>query len=507
MKPRYDLRGQWRGRVCGVVRVHLFGSRAGLRLLVATSVVGFAVAFASCGGAVTTTVGPLSTTTLFSAPTTASPSTVPGSTLSTTPSTTTPSGSAGDWSAYYHDAARSGVSSDQLPLGKVRQAWASAQLDGALYAQPLVVGDRVVVATEANSVYALDAASGATVWRATLGPPVPGNLLPCGNIDPSGITGTPVVDVSAGTIFVVANLRTGPHHELFALDLATGVVRWHHAIDPPGLSPLVEQERGALALVGGRVYVPFGGLYGDCGQYRGAVVSAAADGSGALSSYVVPTSRMAGIWNPAGPVVDSSGDLWVTTGNSESQSSFDFGDAVIHLSPQLAVRDYFAPSDWPALNAGDVDLGSLGPVLLPNNRVLAVGKSGIAYLLDSGNLGHVGGQLASVQIGSGAFGAAAIMGSTAYVPSSDALVAVRVVGNGLSVLWRLSGGAGPPIVAAGEVWSLKHDGKLVAVDPETGTVRFTTQLTRPVSQFFSLAAASGRIFVADGMKITAFSLR
>jgi outer membrane protein assembly factor BamB len=399
------------------------------------------------------------------------------------------------------------VSSDQLPIGQVRRAWESVALDGAVYAQPLVVGTHVLVATEANTVYALDAASGAVAWSANLGEPVPGSELPCGNIDPSGITGTPVADVESGTLYVVANLRTGPHHELFSLDLGSGAVRWHRPIDPPGLSPLVEQERGALTLVGGRVYVPFGGLFGDCGLYRGAVVSAAADGSGTLAGYVVPTSRMAGIWNPAGPVLDASGDVWVTTGNSASQSTFDFGNSVIRLSPGLSVRDYFAPADWPALNAGDADLGSLGPVLLPGGRVLAVGKTGMAYVLDAGNLGHVGGALTSAQIGSSAFGAAATSGSMAFVPCSDALVGVRVAGDRIEVAWRLSGGVGPPIVAAGLVWFLGHDGRLTAADPETGTVRFSVQLSRPVSQFVSPAASDGRLFVADGAGIAAFSLR
>ena len=215
------------------------------------------------------------------------------------------------------------------------------------------------------------------MWKQNLGAPVPGGDLPGGNIDPSGITGTPLVDVSSGTLFVVAFLRTGLHHELFALDLATGApFAGTVTVDPPGLSPLVEQQRGAVALTGGKVYVAFGGLYGDIGQYKGAVVSAPADGSGTLASYIVPTSRMAGIWNPTGPVVGSSGDLWVVTGNSESQTSFDYGNAVIRLSPELAVRDYFAPTNWAALNAGDLDLNSLGPVLLPGGRVLAVGKTG-----------------------------------------------------------------------------------------------------------------------------------
>jgi outer membrane protein assembly factor BamB len=95
----------------------------------------------------------------------------------------------------------------------------------------------------------------------------------------------------------------------------------------------------------------------------------------------------------------------------------------------------------------------------------------------------------------------------AFVPCSNALVGVQVAGDRVSVAWRLPGESGPPIVAAGVVWALGHDGRLRAVDPGTGAVRFSVQLTPPASRFFSLAAAGGRLFVADGTKIAAFNLR
>ena len=183
----------------------------------------------------------------------------------------------GDWPAYHHDAARSGVADDQGPIGQVHKVW-DAALDSDLYAQPLIVGGHVIAATEGNSVYAFDALSGAQVWRVQLGTPVNGGALPCGDIDPSGITGTPVADTHSNTLYVVAFLAAGTHHELFALDLANGSTRWHRPIDPPGLSGRVEQDRGALAIADNRVYVPYGGLDGDCGAYKGAVVSSALDG-------------------------------------------------------------------------------------------------------------------------------------------------------------------------------------------------------------------------------------
>ncbi len=451
----------------------------------------------SQGGVQTTVSAPSSGTTAIAGP---------GGPAST--STSAAGGQAsGDWPTYHHDPGRSGVSADQSALGGVKKAWTSPALDGAIYAQPLVVGDRVYVATEGDSIYALDAGAGTIVWQRNLGSPVPGSALPCGNIDPSGTTGTPVIDVEGGVLYAVANLQSGPHHELFALELTDGTVTWHRAIDPPGLDPAVEQQRGALALSAGKLYVPFGGLYGDCGQYRGAVVSAAADGSGGIAAYVVPTTRMAGIWNPAGPAVDAAGDLWVTTGNSAGQSTFDFGNAIIRLDAGLRLLDYFAPSNWAQLNAGDTDLGSLGPVLLPNGRVLAMGKDGIAYLVDAGNLGHVGNPVASLKVGAAAFGAAAVAGTRVIVPCTKALVAVDTAGDKLSVAWKLNGGSGPPIIAGGAVWALGYDGTLRAVDPGTGKVLFSAGLGGPVSRFISPAAAGGRVFVPDGDTIAAFALR
>ena len=284
-------------------------------------------------------------------------------------------------------------------------------------------------------------------------------------------------------------------------------MRWHRTVDPPGLSSRVEQERAALTLAGGRVYVPFGGLYGDCGNYKGAVVSAGADGQGSLDTYVVATTGEAGIWAPGGAATDTADDLWVTTGNSASRGAFDYGNAVIRLSPQLDVRDSFAPTNWSRLNSGDVDLGSVGPVLVGANRVLAAGKDGTAYLLDRAHLGGIGGSIASAEACASGFGTAAVQGTTVFLPCSDALVALRTDGDKVVQAWRHGGRAGPPIVAAGSVWVLDGDGTLLALDPADGQTRFSTHVAAPVSRFVSPAAAGGRIVVPTGTRVTAFALR
>ena len=431
---------------------------------------------------------------------TPSPSASPSASASPTPPP------AADWTAYHHDAARTGAATGPSVFHSVKRSWSSPKLDGLVYAEPLVVGSHVIVATEANSVYALNVTSGTVAWRRTIGLPVDGASLPCGNIDPSGITGTPVADARAGMLYVVAFLSGGPRHELYALDLATGRVRWHRVIDPPGLSPSVEQQRGALALANGRVYVPFGGLQGDCGPYKGAVVSSATSGTGTLASYIVPTRREAGIWQPAGPVADAHGDLWITTGNSASQGSFDYGNAVIRLSASLAVRDWFAPTDWQRLNAGDIDLGSVGVVLLPNDRALAAGKAGIAYLLNRTKLGHLGGEIASAHVCSRAFGTAVADDTMAYIPCEDGLVGVTVGASSLALAWRHPGGAGPVILFGGAVWSLGYGGLLVALDPRTGAERFRLRLAQPPSRFTSLSAFGSRLFVPERNRITCFEV-
>jgi outer membrane protein assembly factor BamB len=378
-------------------------------------------------------------------------------------------------------------------------------VDGDVYAEPLVAGGRVIAATENNSLYAFDGA-GHRLWRTHLGSPVDGSTLPCGNIDPSGITSTPTIDTRRGIVYAVAFLSP-VHHELAALDLATGRVRWRRGIDAPGADPTVHQQRGALALANGRVYVPYGGLNGDCGNYHGWVVSAPASGpSGALAGFKVPTRREGAIWAPSGPAVDGGGRLFVATGNGASTTSFDFGNAVIRLSPSLQRQSYFAPSNAPQLSSGDIDLGSVGPTLLPGGRAFSIGKEGVAYLLNANNLGGIGHPLASRRLCNAAFGGLAYAGGKVYVPCTSGIVAVRVGARSLSVAWRGPGfRTGPPIVAGGLVWAIDLDGgQLNGLSTGSGRVAFRAGLGRP-PQFSTPSESGGRLYVSGGKRVVAFT--
>jgi outer membrane protein assembly factor BamB len=388
----------------------------------------------------------------------------------------------------------------------VQQAWQSVVLDGAVYGEPLIVNGDVIAATENNTVYALDATSGSTLWNVTLGAPVPRSQLPCGDIDPTGITSTPVVDPAAGTLYVVT--FSGGHHELVALNIVDGSVRFRRAIDPPGANPLVQQQRAALALANGRIYVALGGLFGDCGNYHGWVVASNADGSGDLLSYEVAVGRAAGIWAPSGPAVDASGALFVATGNSDATSSPDEGDSVIKLSPTLQRLDSFTPSDWAADNARDLDLGSVGPALLEGGLLMQIGKPGVAYLLSATHLGGIGGELASAQVCNGAYGGTAAQASMVFVSCRDGVVAVRIdpAKPALTVAWRgPSFNAGPAIVADGLVWTLDLTaGELYGLDPQTGATRVTQKLG-PVAHFTTPSADSTHLYVAVDRAVVALS--
>ena len=113
-----------------------------------------------------------------------------------------------DWPTYHHDNERTGVAPQLAPVGSLDQAW-QATLDGAVYGQPLLVGGRLIAATEQDTVYALDPGTGQVLWTTSLGEPIARSDLPCGNIDPLGITGTPAYDPATGLIFVVAETSDG----------------------------------------------------------------------------------------------------------------------------------------------------------------------------------------------------------------------------------------------------------------------------------------------------------
>src|SRR4051794_32797107 len=186
----------------------------------------------------------------------------------------------------------------------------SATYQGPIDAQPLYWDggeggqDLLLVFTERNEVIALDPVSGRTIWSRVVDPPVPRSTLPCGIIDPVGITGTPIIDTA---IHLVAMTNGGGavRHKLYTLSIKDGSdVRpgVDIAASVPGFNSRVQNERGALAASGGRVFIPFAGHVGDCDDYRGWVIGL--DPSGAQPPQAFQTqARGGGIWGMTGVVV------------------------------------------------------------------------------------------------------------------------------------------------------------------------------------------------------------
>lgn len=408
-----------------------------------------------------------------------------------------------EWPTYHGTNDRAG-NADAAPLrAPLRIAWRK-HLDGKLYAQPIVAAGYLIAATENNTLYALDPSTGAVRWSRHLAEPARLGDLPCGNIDPSGITGTPAYDAGTGLVFAVTE-STGARHVLWAIGARDGKPRWHRDVDvATDRDPKAQQERGAVLVTGGRVVVAFGGRYGDCGNYVGYVVSVAATGSGPTDTYAVPTAREAGIWAAAGPIVGPGGDIYVASGNgAEVGGRYDGSDSVIRLSEALQRKAFFAPSVWSQDNADDLDLGAMSPVVV-GNRIVIAGKRGVVYLLDS-TLGGIGGQVARIG-GCAGYGGGAVDGETAYLPCSTGVraLAVRSTG-GLHWLWGPVSDLLSPVLVRGAVYALdQNGGRLVELDARTGhrrasiavgtVTRFATPA--PVGRFVYVGTESGVVAVA-----------
>jgi len=437
-----------------------------------------------------------------------------------------------------------------------RDAAFEAALPGAIYAQPLLVPgarggpDLLLAATEANAVGAFDPATGMAVWTRTLGAPVPKSSLPCGNIDPLGVTGTPVVDPATRTLYLDA--MTTPdggatkRHLVFALSVDDGSVEPGWPVDVAAalagagmaFDPAVQNQRGALLFEGGRLYVPYGGHAGDCGDYRGWLVSIPVAAPAQVSAWHT-LARGGGSWGPSGVASDGA-RVFLATGNTFGATTWAGGEAVLAFvageAPGSAPADWFAPSDWLALDAADLDLGGSGPVLVdlpgstPSALAVALGKDGNLYLLDRSHLGGLGGALQVDRVSSGPIinaAAAYTTGAGSYVvfrgtfvgcPSGAGdLTAVRLVPGSpprAEVAWCASApGRGSPIATTTDgkseamVWVVgaEGDGRLRAFDGDTGAPVLAGPATGvTVRRFQSPIVSGATIYVAVDGGLQAF---
>jgi hypothetical protein len=433
-------------------------------------------------------------------------------------SAATPEQSAGlSWTVYHGDPGGIGVATGVNAVDVASPAWTSPALDGALYGEPVASQGKIFVATENDTVYALSGANGTIDWSSHLATPVPSSSLPCGDISPTvGITGTPVLDVARGEVFVVADemLDGKPAHQLVGLSTAAGKVEVNQNVDPQGSTPAALLQRTGLTLDASHVVFAYGGNFGDCSTYHGWVMSVPEAG-GTPASYAVDSAAgdsQGAIWmGGAAPVVDASGDIWVTSGNgsvTSANDAYDDSDAVLELSPTLTLEQYFAPSTWPSDNARDLDFStSVG--LLDDGQAVAASKSRTVFLLSQQSLGGIGGQQAELPNACSTVidGGLAVAGSIVYLPCLSGPIAVQVSDSpaGLRLLWRSSVGGGPPIVAGGLVWTIGSDGVLSGLNPSTGAVTEQATIGAPANHFPTPSIGDGLLLAPSSDRVVAFT--
>jgi polyvinyl alcohol dehydrogenase (cytochrome) len=428
-----------------------------------------------------------------------------------------PTSSGTSWTVYHGNSAGSGAAASITSVDTTASAWTSPSLDGQLFGEPLVFSGRVYIATEDNTVYALSSSTGSIVWSTHIGTPVPATSLPCGDITPSvGITGTPVIDTARSEIFVVADelVNGTPTHTLVGLNITTGKLEMTQDVDPPSSDPAALLQRTGLTLDAGQVVFGMGGNYGDCSTYRGRVV--AADEAGGTPTFftvdAAASDSQGAVWmGGAAPAIDSSGHIWVSAGNGSVDSAsqpYDDSDSVLELSSSLALLQYFAPSSWPKNNAADLDM-SMAPALLSDGQVVLAGKSRIVYVLNGSDLGGIGGQEASLASGCGddIDGGSAVVGTTVFVPCLTGIIAVGVTESpaALHLLWSSGIGGGPPIIAAGLVWTIGQNGVLYGLNPSTGKVTQQVSIGLAANHFPTPSVGDGLFLVTSADHVVAFN--
>jgi polyvinyl alcohol dehydrogenase (cytochrome) len=443
----------------------------------------------------------------------ASSGAAPTSPVPSSGSSTPAAGTPGGWPGYHYDQARTGAVPAGASLAKATRAW-SADLGGAVYGQPLVADGKIIAATETNRVVALSPADGKVLWSASLGTPLTNvqSVAGCGNIDPLGITSTPVIDTASGTVYVVGEVASGAtvHHQLEGLSIATGAVTLAENVDPPlpsGESPVNLLQRASLALANGRVYVSYGGNYGDCGSYHGWVVGVDKSGATNKISFEVASDGEGGaVWQSGGaPAVDASGNLYVTTGNANPDppeggpDPKKYTESVVKLSPDLKPLASFKDE----VAGGDEDLSTGNPVLLPHGTLFAAGKTDIGYVLRQSDLSQnaaIKGICGSDPDGGPAYDAAT---NRIFVPCQQGgIQVIDLTTNKAGQV--LSGANASPILIGTSLWAARYrDGTITEYDAASGKTLQSLDVGSSVPNFTSPSYGLGLLLVGTASGVTA----
>jgi hypothetical protein len=390
------------------------------------------------------------------------------------------------------------------------------QLDGTVDSSPIYLHGAAVggathdvffVTTTYGRTEAIDAASGAVLWRFT----PPGYASWAGS--PQITTATPVADPSRKFVYAAS-----PGGVIYKLSVADGHAVWGRSITK---LPSREKIAAALNYFGGRVIATTGGYIGDAPPYQGHVAildarsgrllhvwnSLCSNRHGLIAPASCPASDSA-IWGRAGAVVDpANGQLLVATGNAPWNGRTNWGDAVIRLDRNAArILGNYTPSNTEELNAQDIDLGSTSPVLLGSGYVAQGGKDGRIRVLSArrmrGARPHRGGELDVVSTPSGTdlFTAPAVLhtkaGTWLFAGDNGGTAAYRFRNGHLQVMWRNGAGGTSPVVAGGLLWVYDPGGGLNVYTPFDG--RLVTRLDADGGHWNSPIVVDGRVALPVG---------
>jgi PQQ-like domain len=423
-----------------------------------------------------------------------------------------------DWTRFDWSASRTGVFPFATGItagnvGSLRRR--QVQLDGTADSSPIYLHgvavngkthDVFFVTTTYGRTEAIDASSGAVLWRFT----PPGYSSWAGS--PQITTATPVADPSRRWIYAAS-----PGGRIYKLAVANGRPAWSVSITR---LPRREKIAASLNFVNDHVLVTTGGYIGDAPPYQGHVAVIAPNGkllhvwnslcanrTGLLDPSTCGASDSA-IWGRAGAVVDpTSGRIFVATGNAPWDGKTNWGDSVLVLSPDATrLLGNYTPVNTDELNRSDGDLGSTAPALLGGNYIAQGGKDGkIRVLAVSHVLGtepHKGGEAQEVSTPSGTdlFTAPAVLrqGSATWMFAGDngGTAAYRFANGRLSVAWHNGTGGTSPIVAGGLLWVYNPGGGLAVYEPTTG--RLLTTLASGNGHWSSPIVVDRRVALPEG---------
>jgi hypothetical protein len=453
----------------------------------------------------------------------------------------------------------------------------SAPVDYVVMGQPLYVPNVTIsgtvhnviyVATQADSVYAIDAAAGTQLWWVNFTNPAAGivtaqtanGTLPCGTgygYDQEGIIGTPVIDTHNSTMYLVAKtvVNGTVEHNLHALDIATGddlpgspvpiVAQTTYGKKVTNFTSLHQKNRPGLLLLNGVIYAAFGSN-GCNDDSSGWVLSYDENTLAQLAIFnTSPDHGLTSIWQTGtGIAADEDNNIYVETAEScdtcyDIPQGATYSNTVLKLTPDLTVADYFTPFDVQFLNSNDEDLSSTGVLILPDqdgtypHELVAGGKQGFVYLLDRDDLGEfhqtydqdieefslIPGEQTG-QVKDVLFSSPAFWNNTVYFAPDDSPVLAYPLSNGslgtpATTAASYTGSHSPSIsangITNGILWDLTG-GNLYAFNATSLQMLYVSNQVKARDQlptlghFVTPTVANGRVYVGTENTLAAYGL-